>query len=45
MGHYKDQWINAFEQLEEELGREPTEDEITDYISGLHAHICTMEDR
>ena len=36
---------DALEKLEEELGREPTEEEITDYISGYFDHICSQEER
>lgn len=38
----KDEWIEAFEALEIELGREPTEDEIVDYISGRHSAAYDM---
>ncbi len=34
----KDLWIEAYEALEEELRREPTEEEITHWISGYMSY-------
>lgn len=34
----KQAWCDAYDFLEETLGREPTEDEIRDYLSGLEAY-------
>lgn len=46
MGAMKRLYEEVSERLEEELGREPTDEEINDYISGMPDYVeYSMEDR